>query len=158
MHTKVLVALFALQAFHVLFLSLHDWIPLGRLSDIAAVRLQNPVRKLVAGTLISTFPFAFGLVASAIYTWLGRSFPGWLFNWLWISYTVLFLGELRAWWIPYFFLPEPERAARYQIMFGHTHAFLPPHNGFRPNTLHVVLHLATLSILIVFGALMAARG
>jgi hypothetical protein len=157
MHTKVLVALFALQAFHVLFLCLHDWIPLGHLSDIAAVRLQNSVRKLVAGTLISTFPFAFGLVASAIYAWFGRSFPGWLFNWLWISYTVLFLGELRAWWIPYFFTADPERAARYQIMFGQTHAFLPPHNGIRPNTLHVVLHVATLSILIVF-ALMAARG
>jgi hypothetical protein len=157
MHSKLLITLFALQAFHVLFLSLHDWIPLGRLNDVTAVRQENPVDKLIAGTLISTFPFAFGLVASAIYACSGGRFPGWLFNWLWISYAILFLGELRAWWIPYFFTADPERAARYQIMFGQTHAFLPPHKGIRPNTLHVVLHVATLSILIVF-AMMAVRG
>ena len=33
--------LLALQAFHVLFLLFHDWIPLGSLNNIAAVRAEN---------------------------------------------------------------------------------------------------------------------
>jgi hypothetical protein len=36
-------------------------------------------------------------------------------------------------------------------MFANTHAFLPEHNGIRPNTPHVVFHLfvlATLGLLV----------
>jgi hypothetical protein len=45
--------------------------------------------------------------------------------------------------------PKPERAARYQIMLGKTHSFLPPRNGIVPNTAHFLLHLATAATLIV---------
>ena len=38
-------------------------------------------------------------------------------------------------------------------MFGRTHAFLPERIGIRPNTLHVILHAATLTTLILLGAL-----
>jgi hypothetical protein len=153
MQPIAMAALFALQCFHVLFLALHDWVSLGTLNDVKAVRVANPGRKLVAGTLISLTPFAIGLAASAIY--LGRSYPAWLFWWLWISYGLLFVGELTAWWIPYLFHAEPERVARYQVMFGATHTFLPQRNGIRVNTLHVILHLATLTTLIVLGVLTA---
>ena len=37
--------LLALQAFHVLFLLFHDWIPLGSLNNIAAVRAENSTPK-----------------------------------------------------------------------------------------------------------------
>ena len=67
MQSIAMAALFALQCFHVLFLALHDWIPLGSLNDVKAVRVANPVHKLVAGTLISLIPFAIGLSASAIH-------------------------------------------------------------------------------------------
>jgi hypothetical protein len=156
MHPIALGALFALQCFHVLFLALHDWIPLGTFNDVNAVREANPGRKLVTATLISLIPFAIGLAASAIY--FGRAQPAWLFWWLWISYGLLFVGELTAWWIPYLFHPEPGRAARYRVMFGATHAFLPERNGIRPNTLHVILHLLTLTTLVVLGALTAQHG
>lgn len=82
-----MTVLFALQCFHVLFLGLHDWIPLGTLDDVKAVRAANPFHKLVAGTLISLTPFAIGLAGSAIY--FGRACPAWLFWWLWISYGFL---------------------------------------------------------------------
>jgi hypothetical protein len=147
MHTRAVGALFVLQIFHVLFLSLHDWIPLGKLNDPKAVRATISSGKLLAATLISTAPFAFGLAASAVY--LGRPYPQWLLLWIGISYAMLFVGELQAWWIPYFFWVQPERAARYQAMFSGTHAFLPVHNGIRPNTLHVILHAGTLAILTV---------
>jgi hypothetical protein len=126
------------------------------LNDVKSVRAANPGRKPLAATLISLAPFAIGLAASAIY--FGRVYPPWLFWWLWINYGLLFVGELTAWWIPYLFHPEPERASRYQAMFGATHAFLPERNGIRPNTLHVILHIVTLTTLVLLGAATALGG
>jgi hypothetical protein len=156
MHSIAIDVLFVLQCFHVLFLALHDWIPLGTLNDVKAVRAANPGSKLAIATIISTIPFAIPLGASAVY--FGRVYPDWLFRWLWIGYSFLFVGELKAWWIPYFFRPDPVRAARYRVMFGATHAFLPERNGIRPNTLHVILHAATVALLIVQGVLTAELG
>ena len=139
--------LIALQAFHVLFLALHDWVPLARLNDIAAVRREIPVRNLFIATLIQTSFFAVGLLFSIRY--FGRPDPGWLNYWLWITYALLFTGEIEAWWIPYLVRPNPERAARYQRIFGNTHSFLPIRNGIVPNTAHILLHLSTATTLTV---------
>jgi len=148
---NALVALVALQAFTVLFLALHDWIPLGTFNNLAGVRAADPGAKLFTTTLLSAAPYAFGLAASVMY--FGKPYPDWLFWWLWISYVLLFLGQLRAWWIPYLVRPDPVRAARYQQMFGPTHAFLPERNGIRPNTLHILLHASTAALLIVLAVL-----
>jgi hypothetical protein len=59
-----------------------------------------------------------------------------------ISYSFLFIGELQVWWVPYLFRDQPIRAVRYRSR-----------NGIRPNTLHVILHLATLATLFVLAAL-----
>ena len=50
MHPATVDALLALQLFHVLFLSLHDWVPLGNLNDLKAVRAANG--RLLANTVI----------------------------------------------------------------------------------------------------------
>jgi hypothetical protein len=102
-------------------------------------------------TVITTIPFAFGLLASCIYAAESR-YPAWLKAWLWVGYFALFAGEIRAWWIPYLVRPEPARAARYAVLFGATHRFLPLRNGLAPNTLHVILHAATPAILIGLAA------
>ncbi len=151
MQLRLTDALIALQVFQVLFLALHDWVQIGRLNDVAAVQAADPPGKLLATTLYSTLPFAFGLVASLLNS--GAAFPAWLMYYLWISYAILFCGQLRAWWVPYLLRHEPARAARYQAMFGNTAAFLPPRHGITPNTLHIILHGATLATLIVLGAL-----
>ena len=156
MHSIAIGTLFGLQCLHVLFLGFHDWIPLGKLNDVRAVREANAEGKLLLGTLVSLAPFAFGLAASAYY--IGGSYPHWLLWYLGVSYLLLFLGELQAWWIPYFFRSDPARAARYQVMFGNTHAFLPARNGIRPNTLHVTLHMLTLTTLVVLSAVWAEQG
>ena len=72
--------LLALQAFQVLFLLIHDWIPLDRLNEVAAVRSQDTFRRLVLVTCIQTLPFAIGLYFSARY--LGMRYPDWLNDWL----------------------------------------------------------------------------
>jgi len=143
--------LIALQAIQVAFLWLHDWAPVPPLNDLASVRAADSTRRLIVVTLIQSVPYTIGLVFSLV----DRSggFPGWLWTWLWISYGLLFVGELRAWWLPYLLRPEPERAARYRVLFGATHAFLPEHNGIRPNTLHVILHAGTAATLVVLALL-----
>jgi hypothetical protein len=140
------IILLVLQAFQVLFLWIHDWVPLGRLNDIASVRSQDTKSRLVVVTLIQSVPFSIGLLYSVLY--FRQSYPHWLNNWLWISYGLLLIGQLRAWWMPYLLRAEPERAARYRIMFSNTHHFLPLRNGLVPNTAHIMLHLATVMTLI----------
>jgi hypothetical protein len=76
MHTIATDVMLTLQGFHVLFLALHDWIPLGTLNDVRAVRVANPGPKMVAATLISLSPFAIGFAASVIH--IGRAYPAWL--------------------------------------------------------------------------------
>ena len=140
-------ALLCLEVFQVLFLALHDWIPLGRLNDVKSTRAENPGVAFIVITIFSTLPYAIGLAASSFY--FDQPWPAWLLMWLRVSYTILFAGELRAWWIPYLVMPEPVRAVRYRLKFGDTHAFLPEHNGITPNMLHVMLHAATLATLIL---------
>jgi hypothetical protein len=151
LHPVLTGILLALQLFVVLFLLFHDWIPLGRLNDVQAVRSVHSSGKLFFTTVVSAAAYVFCLVASILY--FREVYPEWLLWWLWGSYGLLFLGQMRAWWIPYLFLPEPERAARYQTMFGNTYSFLPTRNGIRPNTLHVLFHLVTLALIVVLGIL-----
>jgi hypothetical protein len=139
--------LIALQAIQVAILWLHDWVPLGRLNDVAAVRRQDGVARLIRVTLIQSVPFTIGLAASVVY--LATRHPAWVWTWLWVSYALLFAGELRAWWWPYLIRAEPERAARYRRLFGATAAFLPERNGISPNILHTVLHAATAATLVL---------
>lgn len=138
-----------LQAIQVAILWLHDWVPLGRLNDIGAVQAKDTPGRLVRVTLIQSVPFTIGFAATVLFIQTGS--PPWLWNWLWISYGILFAGELRAWWWPYLIRPDPVRAERYREMFGGTSAFLPARNGIVPNTLHTILHASTAATLIVLG-------
>ena len=141
--------LIALQTLQVAILWLHDWVPLGRLNDVTEVQAQDRQARLIRVTLIQSLPFTIGLVATITYA--RTAHPSWLWSWLWISYVLLFAGELRAWWWPYLIHPDPVRAARYKVMFGRTAAFLPEHNGIVPNTLHTILHAATAATLLVLA-------
>jgi len=142
--------LIGLQTFVVAFIALHDWVPLGRLSDLSAVHAADSRARLVIVTLLSTLPFAVGLTETVAHA---ERLPGWLMIYLWISYGLLAMGALRAWWIPYLLVEDARRSARYQAMFGRTHGFLPVHNGIRPNTLHVVLHLVILAVIAVLAVM-----
>ena len=136
----------ALQTLVVAFLLFHDWIPLWRLSNLAAIRGQDTLMRSIFVTLLPAVPAVIGLFFSAEH--FGRSYPDWLEMLLWITYSVFIVGILRAWWIPYLVLPDAERAARYQIIFAGTHSFLPRRNGMAPDTLHTVFHLVTLATLV----------
>ena len=136
-----------LQAFVVAFLLLHDWVRLGRLNNLAAIDKVDPLPRRVFVTLLPGIPATVGLLYSARH--FGGGYPDWLEMLLWITYGVLVAGLLRAWWIPYLLVPEPERAARYQALFAGTHTFLPARNGISPNTLHVMFHVAAVATLVM---------
>ena len=148
MNRGVEAALLVLQGFCVVHLMLHDWVPLGRLNNVAAARSVDPLTKRILVTILSGLPFLLVFVFSCEYA-SASAWPGWVVTWLWWAYGILFAGELTAWWVPYFGRVQPERVARYRLMFGGTHAFLPERNGIIPNTLHVMLHVATLGILLL---------
>ena len=114
------IALVVAQALLVAFLWTHDWIPLGRLNDVAAVRAANTRARLVAITLIQSLPFTV-LLALSVARWVGVRVPG-LTTALWIAYSILLAGELRGWWWPWL---------------------------VRPNTAHVMLHTCTALVLIL---------
>ena len=135
-----------LQALQVTFLWVHDWLPLGSLNDVRAVRAQDSFRRLVVVTLVQSLPFTVILACSALS--FGQRYPHWLLMSLWVAYTGLLVGQLRAWWLPSLFRAEPERAARYRAMFGKTHSFLRVRNGLVPNTAHIFLHICTAATLI----------
>src|SRR5208282_4780076 len=88
-----------LQVLQVAVLLLHDWIPLGRLNDLPAVRRLHRLPALLAGTAISSLLPSIGLALTLIY--LKSGWPIWLYKYLLAAYGFLFLGELEAWWIPW---------------------------------------------------------
>jgi hypothetical protein len=137
----------ALQAIVVVFLLFHDWIPLGRLNNLAAIRRQDTLLRRVFVTLLPGVPAGIGLFFSARY--LGQPYPHWLGMLLWITYGLFLLGLLQAWWIPYLVVPDPQRAARYQEIFANTHSFLPRRNGIVPDTLHTIFHLVVVATVLV---------
>lgn len=156
MHLATAVVLLALQSFVVLFVAAHNWIPLGTLNNLKGVRAEFSTQKLLITTLVNLTPFAIGLVGSVFY--YRKGFPAWLFWWLWISYGLACYGSLTAWWIPYLFRAEPERAARYRLMYAGTHSFFPEHNGIRPNTLHVIFDAVTVAMIIVLAVITVQSG
>ena len=64
MHSIATVALLALQCFVVLFVALHNWIPLGTLNNVKGVRVEFPTGKLLVTTLIKMVGGACGAGSS----------------------------------------------------------------------------------------------
>jgi hypothetical protein len=141
------IVFLTLQSTVVLFLLLHDWVSLGSLNNLGAIRKEDSFARSIFVTLLPALPAAIGLFYSAKH--FGRTYPDWLEMLLWTTYSVFVLGLLRAWWIPYLVKADPERAARYQIIFAGTHRFLPERNGMAPDTLHTAFHIVTVATVVV---------
>jgi hypothetical protein len=140
------ITFLTLQGIVVAFLLFHDWIPMGRLSNIAAIHSEDSLPRRIFVTLLPAVPAAIGLLYSA--KDFGRAYPDWLEMLLWITYGLFVFGLLRAWWIPYLVVPDPARAARYQVIFANTHTFLPKRNGMAPDTLHTLFHAVTVATVV----------
>ncbi|WP_174300881.1 hypothetical protein [Caulobacter sp. S45] len=147
MASKVQIGLLVLQAVQLAFILLHDWAPLGRLNNLAAVRASDPPAKLLRVTLLSALPFA--LVFSATCVYGTKPWPMWLRTWLLWTYIAAAAGAVIAWWGPYLFWRSPEREARYRIRFAGTLKVLPERRGISPDLLHILFHLCIVSTLVL---------
>ena len=143
----MIYAFLVCQFIVVLFITLHDWVSLGKLNNLKGIRAADTTQRLFVVTMLSALPFAVAFVGSAYYT--KTHFPAWLWWLLWLSYGTGLYGMFRTWWVPYLFVKEHARAARYQVRFAQTHAFLPARNGIRPDTLHVCFHLVFITAFVL---------
>jgi hypothetical protein len=148
-----MVALLALQCFVVLFVALHNWIPLGTLNNVKGIRVEFPTGKLLVTTLINFTPVAIGFAATAFYS--AESTRVGCFGGCGSLTDLHATVHLRPWWMPYLLRPDPQLAARYRTMYAGTHSLLPERNGIRPNTLHVLFDVVTVAILIDLAVLTA---
>jgi len=104
------------QVMVVVFLVFHDWVPLGKLSNMAGLRSVDTTSRSIFTTALSALPFAAVLVASIHFA--SVAYPKGLLWWLWGTCLV----------------------CAYGIRFAGTHGFLPERNGTRPDTLRVAFH------------------
>ena len=64
------------QTFLVVFVGVHDWIPLGRLNDVAAVRSQDTLLRFAVVTLVQSVPWIIGPCSSVPGTSVSPFRPG----------------------------------------------------------------------------------
>jgi hypothetical protein len=133
---------------HFLFLGLHDWVPLGRWTDLPALRSQRSLKARILASVIMA-----AIQGIALYlNWSQSPHPSYgtrLFTL--ILYAAYIPGMLRAWWLPYLFgvgLSE-KFIADYKIMFGNTITWFPERNGITVNALHTVFHISVVVELIL---------
>ena len=93
---------------------------------MTAVRSQGTLLRLVAVALVQSVAFTFALLFSLLR--FPQPYPHWLYMGLSISYGLIFVGQIRASWIPSFSLGN--RTCRrlsddVQQMFSNTHHLLP---------------------------------
>lgn len=140
------IALIVLQGIQVLFLLVHDWIPLGRLSNLSAVRAADSTAKLLRVTAISALPYAVGFIASVVSF---PEWPMWLHVYLEWLYAITLAAAVWAWWIPYLSPSDSPRAERYRTRFAGTLRFLPQRHGFAPDVLHTAYHAVVIATLVL---------
>jgi len=126
------------QSFILLFLLFHDWIPLGSLTNLEGVRAENTTGELIKMTFLNSILVIIALIIYLIF--MGKRYPLMAKIYFILSYSILLIGAIFAWWIPYFFGASQEKVDRFNVMFQNTHAFLPVLNGIVPNTIHVIFH------------------
>ena len=147
---SVEAVLIGLQSAQVIFLMLHDWVPLGRLSNLTAVQTIDSRARLLWTTLLSALPYAVGLGFS-----IARfpAWPMWLQIYLEWLYGISIVAILWAWWIPYLSPSDSPRAERYRTRFAGTLTFLPKRHGFAPDALHTTYHGVVLTTVILLFSL-----
>lgn len=142
------ICLFMGLSLILLFMLFHDWVPLGSLNNVEAIKELRSKNELIVVTLIGVFQIL--LLMTFVLSYIGRTYPLWVKLWLIIHQGFILCGALLDWWIPYFFgVGAESRVERYNAMFGNTHAFLPVKNGIVPNTIHVLFHLTLLICLLI---------
>ena len=118
-------------------LAIHDWLPLGRLNDVTALRKQQSLFATLCATVINLGACTWALWLTLPVGKLGVSLPLDVV----LIYLFMTVGTLLAWWKPYFFGSSAEMKQKMQP-YVNTHHVLPARgDNIRPNTLHLIVHI-----------------
>lgn len=131
----------------LLFLLLHDWVPLGPFNDPASVRRENTTGELLLVTVVNGLSVGFLLLLAGLFA--GKKYPLWLRSWFVIHSGLILAGAAEAWRLPYLFGADEKRLQRDQAMFGGTRSFLPELNGITADILHAAFHSVLLFSLLL---------
>ena len=131
----------------LVFMLVHDWVPLGSLNDIEAVKAVNTEDELIRTTVINAGSILIVIIITLLF--VGKRYPKWARAWLIIHLLSILVMAMMAWWIPYFYGASDVLITRYGVLFGNTHVFLPERNGITPNTIHVIFHSILLMTLLL---------
>lgn len=128
----------SVQSSLLLIMLLHDWIDLPPFTDIAALKKAHTLKERILSTLINSTFVIIPLLITLHYKYAIPNFLKWI---VLLIYTLLSIGAICAWWIPYFFGSSQAHKEGF-IEYKNTHSFLPQRgNNVRPNTLHIILHI-----------------
>ncbi|HJZ24325.1 MAG TPA: hypothetical protein VJ201_07765 [Candidatus Babeliales bacterium] len=123
-----------------LFLTLHDWIDIYPLNDLATFNKHCSLRNKILMTIINT-PFFIIYTALLLYYW-STPISSYAAAYLIICNLLFFTGIMFSWWLPYLFGFPASQVEDLHKSHGTTHTFLPTiGNNPTPDTLHVIFHL-----------------
>lgn len=129
-----------LQCLLLFFMLFHDWIPVKPLNDVATLKKRDGTTSMLKGSAINGGTVLIPLILTLIYV-RGNTTPLPVLITLIIFYSIITLGTILSWWVPYFFGSSQKHKKRFS-KFQKTHHFLPARgSNVVPNTLHVILHL-----------------
>lgn len=135
----LLTVFIVFQIIVALLLACHDWIHIPPLTDIRALEKAHTTGQRLFGSIINTSLILVPLAVS-LYYWPSRM-PTWAIYFSTCVYSLLTIGTLAAWWIPYYFGSSHEHKAGFKE-YAHTHTFLPRRGtNVTPNTFHFIMHL-----------------
>ncbi|MBX9831391.1 hypothetical protein K2X40_05510 [Candidatus Babeliales bacterium] len=132
------------------FMALHDWVHVPPLTNIPDLKKSHSFKDRLLTALVNA---GFVLIPLILTVQYRSHFPRQVLLIITIFYSILTLGTLCAWWVPYIFGSSQKHKQAF-IEYRNTHHFLPARgDNVVPNTLHVILHLqvwACLALTIYF--------
>jgi len=142
----MLTLFITLQIILLLFLALHDWVNIPPFTDIKALEKHHTKKERLLTSCINTsivlIPLLLTMQSDGHFSFKTIVF-------IVISYLLLTIGTLCAWWIPYLWGSSQEHKQGF-IEYKNTHAFLPKRgDNVVPNTFHVIMHLFIWSCLAI---------
>lgn len=122
-----------------LIMALHDWVDLPPLTNLKALQEKHSVLERTVTSIINTLLVL--IPAALCFHYRFKAMPFGARALIFTIYSLLTIGTIAAWWIPYLF-GSSEKHKQGFSEYENTHHFLPAMgNNIIPNTLHVILHL-----------------
>ncbi len=135
---NLITAFIILQIILLFFMTFHDWVHIPPLINIRELEKYSTKKGRAINSIIFFFLIFIPLMLTVSYKSL---LPLWALITILTFYSLLTIGTLLSWWVPYFFGSSEHHKLGF-AEYKNTHHFLPARgDNVVPNTFHVILHL-----------------